>query len=129
MRTTEELLSEGELLLANNALKSALPYWAMAHAPRLIAELRMARECMQRIHDGTRDYGARGLGECLPCDFEMPPSTAKKVRRALAEALRGSVPMSPRAREMLDAGLASARRGEVRPWDDFTAYANDPDEE
>lgn len=44
-------------------------------------------EAAREIHEGTRDYAARGMGQNLPVEFEMPPSTAKKVRRALGDAL------------------------------------------
>jgi hypothetical protein len=38
------------------------------------------------------------------------------------------LPLSPEARAALDAGLESARRGEIKPWGDFTKYASDDDE-
>jgi len=34
-------------------------------------------------------------------------------------------PLSSRARKMLEDGLASARRGEVKPWGDFTRHVDD----
>lgn len=37
-------------------------------------------------------------------------------------------PLSPEARAALDAGIESARRGEIQPWGDFTKYVTDDDE-
>ncbi|MEO7035469.1 MAG: hypothetical protein ABI548_16195 [Polyangiaceae bacterium] len=36
--------------------------------------------------------------------------------------------LSPEARAALDAGLESAKRGEIKPWGDFTKYATDDED-
>lgn len=37
-------------------------------------------------------------------------------------------PLSPAASAALQAGLESARRGEIKPWGDFTKYITTDDE-
>lgn len=53
---------------------------------KLAAAMRVV-EAARRIYEGTRDYAARGLGATWQVDYEMPPSTNKRVRRELGEAL------------------------------------------
>jgi hypothetical protein len=38
------------------------------------------------------------------------------------------VPLSPAAKAMLEAGLASAKRGEIKPMGDFTQYVDSDDD-
>ena len=45
------------------------------------------REALRAMLAGTRDYAARGMGERLPVEYEMPPSTAKRVRALIVAAL------------------------------------------
>ena len=54
--------------------------------------------------------------------YRLPP-----LRDAIAALSQPEpAPLSPAARADLDAGLASAKRGEVKPWGDFTQYAEEP---
>jgi hypothetical protein len=54
---------------------------------------------------------------------EPPPDEATVKERA-----RLDVPLSPIAAARLEEGLASARRGEIAPWGDFSQYAVDDDD-
>jgi hypothetical protein len=49
------------------------------------------------------------------------PETQEETRARL------DVPLSPVAAALLEKGLASAERGEIKPWDDFTLYAVEDD--
>lgn len=44
-------------------------------------------EALRDLLAGTRDYESRGLGQNLPVEYEMPPSTAKRVRALIRASL------------------------------------------
>ena len=50
------------------------------------------------------------------------PETPEEARRRL------DVPLSPVARAALEAGMESARRGEIKPWGSFAQYLDDNDD-
>lgn len=86
----------------------ALIVYLRNHAAELLDELEAKgteverlRDALATLYHGTRDYAARGMGECLPVDYEMPPSSAKRVRRLVVEAL-GARPATPCASSIYD---------------------------
>jgi hypothetical protein len=60
--------------------------------------------------------------------FMVPARKLKDESIVSDEREALDVPLSPIAAARLEAGLASARRGEVAPWRDFSAYAVEDDE-
>lgn len=58
----------------------------------------------------------------------MPaPSTVPRPETHDEARVRLDVPLSPVAAARLEEGLASAGRGEIKPWADFTPYAVEDD--
>ena len=45
------------------------------------------RAALETLRNGMRDCDALGMGESLPCEYEMPPSTNKRVRALIDAAL------------------------------------------
>jgi chromosome segregation ATPase len=61
-------------------------YNAALHVAALKENDRL-RTALETLLDGTRDPDAHGMGETLPVEYEMPPSTNKRVRALIKEAL------------------------------------------
>jgi hypothetical protein len=69
--------------------------------------------------EGERVY----LSRMVPLRAPSPPVAEPRQETAEEARARLNVPLSANAAAALEAGLASARRGEIAPWDDFSAYA------
>ena len=60
-------------------------YRDMMYAERGRAE--RYREALETLYRGTYDPDAHGLGDTLPVEYTMPPSTNRKVRALIRQAL------------------------------------------
>ena len=58
----------------------------------------------------------------------IPSPEPRPDEAAVEERTRLDVPLSPLAAARLEEGLASARRGEISPWGNFSQYAVDDDD-